>query len=400
MAEIAGHEPKPSDADGSRVETLDVLRGFAVFGILTVNMGLFGDSIFAMVLGKQWPGWVDRAADWAIGVFAEGKFYSLFSMLFGIGFSLQIERVRVPVYLRRLFILLLIGLAHAYLLWFGDILALYAVLGFVLLLFRKCRPTTLLVWAVIFMLTPLLLNAAIVSLIELAKLTPEGAKMIESEFASQRAELIRSAEQAQQAYGSGTYSEQWTQRVRDNLALYSILPFFAPHVMTMFLVGLAIGKRRLWENPSVVRRALGWGLAVGLVSNIVSVWARDQAPRAEPTWLGLLADTTFAFGAPALSFFYASSIILLRDLRWLAPVGRMALTNYLLQTLVCTTIFNAFGLYGRIGPAWGLAIAAAIFATQVILCNLWMRRFSYGPMEWIWRTATYGRLPRTRPEVK
>ena len=150
-----------------RIQIVDILRGFALFGILLVNMALFSRP-FQSILFPADPSmpWYDRAAEWLIHTLAEGKFYAMFSLLFGLGMVLLMERIQarggrfVPLYVRRLLALLLIGLVHAFLIWPGDILILYALVGFPLILFRKARPRTLLIWAVILIAIPLLLTAA------------------------------------------------------------------------------------------------------------------------------------------------------------------------------------------------------------------------------------------------
>ncbi len=159
--------PQPTTGP-ERVASLDVLRGFAILGILLVNMAVFNSPLFYFLADIQlWPGTLDSAVRLFIRFFAESKFYSMFSFLFGLGFCIQMERARERggrfggVYVRRLVVLLLLGQAHAHLIWNGDILTFYAVLGFVLFLFRNRSPKTLLIWAVVFLLLPLLFNTVL-----------------------------------------------------------------------------------------------------------------------------------------------------------------------------------------------------------------------------------------------
>jgi uncharacterized protein len=360
-----------------RIELLDVLRGFAVFGILIVNMGLFGNSIYHLVLNES---------NGAISFFAEGKFYSLFAMLFGIGFSIQIERVSTGIYVRRLLILLAIGLVHAYFIWYGDILAVYAAVGFFLLLFRHARPRTLLVWVILLILAPILFSATITGLVDLSR------GMIEKDLAAETDYVVRALGQAEDAYARGSYLDQVRQRARDNLFLYGTLPVLAPSVLAMFLLGLYVGKRKLYENRAFLRAVWYWSLTVGVFWNLIYASIRAREPRLDISWLNWFADASLALGAPALAIFYASSIALLGRLSWLAPVGRMALTNYLLQSVICTAIFYGLGYYGNVGAAIGLALTVGIFIVQLILSHLWMRRFPFGPVEWLWRKATYGQM--------
>ena len=143
-----------------RFDIIDILRGCAIFGILLVNMEYFSNSFYAMVIGEvEINSTLDQLARWIIAFFGEGKFYSTFSFLFGLGMALQLARAEekgqrfVPFYLRRMFVLLLIGLVHAYMFWVGDILIMYSVLGTILLIFfRNRKPKTLLIWTIIFLM--------------------------------------------------------------------------------------------------------------------------------------------------------------------------------------------------------------------------------------------------------
>jgi uncharacterized protein len=408
-----------------RIQTIDVLRGFALFGILLVNMGLFHSSLYQLLLGSPWTSAADRAAQWFIHAFAEGKFYTIFSFLFGLGFALQLERAEargariVPTYARRLLVLLLIGLAHAILLWFGDILVTYALLGFVLLLFRKRHPRTLLVWAAILLLLPILLTAALTGLTALGGTTPEGQAMMQ-EVEAQNLTLFEGfATEATRIYAQGSYGEQVRQRLIDLAFTYigTAMQMF-PLVLAMFLLGLYAGKRRLFQEVTqhlpLARKALAWGLVIGLPSNLLFAFNYDAFRALTSSVWSIVGTIAFSVGAPALSMAYVAGLTLLmqreawqRRLAPLASVGRMALTNYLLQTVVCTTIFYSYGLglFGQVGPAAGILLTIAIYALQIPFSVWWLRRFRYGPMEWLWRTLTYGRaqpmrLPATSSKGK
>lgn len=177
MAEAATAEHTPGNlrptaaptAPGERIVLLDILRGFAIFGILVYNMAYFSAPLYLQMAGQTWgEGGVDRLIELGVRFLVQGKFYSLFSFLFGLGFALQLQRAEgrgvrfVPLYRRRLLALLLIGLVHGFLIWMGDILTVYALLGFLLFLFRRRQPKTLLVAAVLFMLVPVLLATGMV----------------------------------------------------------------------------------------------------------------------------------------------------------------------------------------------------------------------------------------------
>jgi len=393
-----------------RIQIIDILRGFALFGILVVNMAIFSRP-FQSILFAADPAtpWYDRAAEWLIHFLAEGKFYALFSMLFGLGMVLLMERIQgrggrfVPLYVRRLLALLLIGVVHAFLIWPGDILIMYALLGFPLILFRKARPRTLLIWAVILLAIPLLFTAAGTGLVELGRAFPEGAEQIELSFAQVEAGYLADVARANRVYPSGSFLEITAQRIYDyrsmGLTSFLVLGF---NVLAMFLIGVWFGKRRKFQdleaNRPFFRKLLVWGLIVGLAGNAIYATLILTSPRFEPTGSLLVATVAQAIGAPLLSLAYVSAICLLalrpawgRWLQVLAPVGQMALTNYLLESIICTLIFYGYGLglFGKMGSAVGILLTVAIFLLLIPFSHWWMKRFRYGPAEWLWRSMTY-----------
>ena len=400
-------QPLPS---GERIATLDILRGFALFGILLVNMAFFS-SPFPVAAGlvEWWRGTADTVAHVLLVFTAHGKFYSLFSFLFGLGFSIQLARAEsrgqsgARFFSRRLLVLLAIGAAHAFLIWMGDILMLYALLGFLLILFRNRQPKTLLVWATVFLALPVLFMGNVTALVAVGR-AYQPAEM-EKEFAQQALAFDQDVQSALQAYGHGTFAEMAAQRAGELAFFYSWAPaMLAPNVLALFLLGLYAGRRGILQDiPGhlpFIRRTLRWGLLLGLFGNAVFTWCSFAGDPAVPSAVTLIGMAAFSFGAPALAFFYASALTLAAQRpawqRRLAPVaamGRMALTNYLLQSLVCTAIFYAFGLglYGKVGPAAGIALTIAIYVLQLPLSVWWLKRFQMGPMEWLWRSLTYGK---------
>jgi len=379
-----------------RVVLLDVLRGFALFGILVVNMGAFKANLFGP---PRDPDLLDQAATWLIAFGFQTKFYVLFSFLFGYGLSVQIARATnrgaplVPRYLRRLLGLLVLGLAHAALLYVGDILVTYALLGVALLLLRHARSSVLLGLAAVLVFGSALTFAALGSL-------ASGAAPSDP---TTRAEWGREAERSAAAY-RGTPREVIEERVRD----YPVTLAFAllgqgPTALSMFLVGLWAGRRRLVErideHAVLLRRVLAVGLVVGVPGAVA--WATFRVVN------GFTLDAAFLYAAavdfataPFLTAVYAISIAMLyQDDRWrrhlavLAPVGRLALSNYLLQSLIGAFLFTGYGLalYGRLDAGLGLALSLTIFAVQVPLSGWWLRHFDLGPAEWLLRSFTYGR---------
>ena len=401
-----------------RVAVIDILRGFAVFGILLVNMLYFAHPVYRAVLDiGTWTNPIDQAASLFIAFFAEGKFFTLFSLLFGLGLAIQLQRAEakgrsvVPLYVRRLLVLLLIGLAHAVLLWWGDILVYYALLGFVLLLFRHSEPRWLLRWALALLIIPLAMTAGRVTLLEFARATPDGAAQLEAVLADSSVQFQAASEQALEVYRSRDVLAMIPQRIADwDLAATSMLSggmLFL--VLAMFLVGLYVGKQQLLHNAAahlpLLRKVFCWGAVIGISGNLLHVVLAHGVIALELTGGTLIGRAGYLIGAPAQSLAYATGlVILMQSAAWhkllspLAAVGRTALSNYLLQTVICTTIFYGYGLglFGQIGPAACLALTIAIFGLQVPVSNWWVKRFRYGPAEWLWRSLTYGNLQPLR----
>jgi len=404
-----------------RIQIVDILRGFALFGILLVNMAFFSHP-FQSLLFPPDPAmpWYDRGAKWLIHFLGEGKFYSLFSLLFGLGLILLMARIEgrggrfVPLYLRRLLVLLGIGAIHAFLIWMGDILILYALLGFLLILFRKARPRTLLIWAVILIAGPILFNAVATGLVALGRSVPEGAEQINQIFAQVEAGYVADLERANRVYATGNFLEITAQRAYDYSSM-GMISFFVLgfNVLAMFLIGVWFGKRQMFQdleaNRSRFRKLLLWGLGLGIVGNVTYATLIMTLPRFEPSWPLLLAIAAQGVGAPLLCLAYVSALCLLAlrpawtaRLKVLAPVGQMALTNYLMQSVICTLIFYGYGLglFGQVGPALGILLTVVIYLVQIPISHWWMKRFRYGPAEWLWRSLTYLKAqPMRRPST-
>jgi uncharacterized protein len=404
-------------SQAERVQIVDILRGFALFGILLVNMAIFY-APFQQILFPADPAaaWYDRAATWLIHFLAESKFYTLFSMLFGLGLTLLMDRIQArggrfaPLYLRRLFVLLLIGLVHAFLIWPGDILIVYALLGVLLIFFRKAKPRTLLIWAVILIAIPILFNLGAQALIEVGRAVPEGAAQIDAAMAEVEAGYLADVERANRVYANGSFGEITAQRAYDYTSL-GLLSFFALgfNVLGLFLIGIYFGKRQIFQNLEtnlpLLRKMLLWGLLIGLPANAIYATLIMDTARFAPSGAIVIATLVQGVGAPLLMLGYVAALSLLSmtpawgaRLKALAPVGQMALTNYLTQSIVCTLIFYGYGLglFGKIGAAAGILLTIVIFLLQIPFSHWWMRRFRYGPAEWLWRSLTYLKLQPMR----
>ncbi|MCI0421170.1 MAG: DUF418 domain-containing protein [Acidobacteria bacterium] len=364
-------QPVPPD---ERILALDVVRGFALFGVLlayvTWNLGNPPEHTYSLA---------NRILYGVLSVLVDTKFYTLFAFLFGLGFSIQLTRAAgrgvsvVPVYCRRLLALLLIGLAHALLLRNGDILVPYAVMGFFLLLFRNASNRTLAVGAIIGLVYPYLARGAwdLTGIPFPQRPEMDGASYLVENFA---------------------WVRYW----------YSIAITFWPASLPMFLFGLYVGRQGFFEKMAAHRKSLWRALVVGLgisafaflVSVLLALMMKNSVLSfPQRLTLGVLRSA-HAWG---LATFYVSSLLLLFQKpswqRWLAPlgaVGRMALTNYLLQAAIIVPVCIGFDLFGRVTPSLGVLLALAVWSLQVPASVWWLRRFHFGPAEWLWRSLTYG----------
>jgi uncharacterized protein len=419
-SDSVAHAPSalPSEpiTPGERIEIVDVLRGFAILGILVVNMYWFANPLILVFTEMEPPkGAVDRVVMWGITFFCEGKFYTLFSLLFGFGMYVQMTRARArgapfaARFARRLCVLLGIGLAHVVLLWPGDILIAYALVGFGLLLFRNCSPRALLAWAALALFSLTVFFAALTPVVQRIEAVETAASQPTSSEAAGDAQftemMSRWAQEAYDVYGQGHFGQIVLRHLFDYvLIFFGAVIFSFPVFLGLFLLGVYIGKRRVLEDlpgrRGFFRRGLFWGFALGAPASAYGVVAGELLSVNELTWPVVAWIFASTVGSLGMACAYASGLALLfqrdagrRFLTPLASVGRMALTNYLLQSLICTTICNSYGLalYGKISPAAGLPLTFAIFAVQIVLSNWWLRRYRFGPVEWLWRSLTYGR---------
>ncbi len=386
-----------------RIEILDVLRGLAVCGILIGNMQWFsGYGMMPEALAAQTPLY-DRITHFLVHFFVEGKFYSIFSFLFGFGFALQIARaeergdLKASLFKRRLFWLLVIGLLHAYLLWAGDILSIYAVMGFLLILFRRKTNRSLIKWAIVLLAVPIL--TYLLQYILFAFFAPPDlAASIEAMKMERWESSIARVSQSNYWQILTGYNREYV--VGRYMGL--IFDMRLPKILAMFLLGFYAYRIGVFQYLSAhkvfIRRVLIWGLALGIGGNLVFALLSGHESVVPPTLAGVGGVITYAFGVPALALGIAALIATLwqkeawqKMLAVLAPVGRMALTNYLLQTVICVLLFYGygFGMFGKFGALGATLIALAIFLIQILLSTLWLKYFRYGPMEWIWRQLTY-----------
>lgn len=398
-------------APSARLLFLDVLRGVSLFGIFTLNLAVFSGFIFMapeeMAALPTAP--LDLPATYVIVWLGYGKFYSLFSLLFGIGFALQLESAaragdrRLRRFRRRLLVLLIIGFVHLTFIWDGDILALYALVGFALIPLRWLSQRALVRSAVILVMLPVVEQGLIVisqgALDPGAPLLAVGNRWLVAlgfDADAPPYPLLRDASlgEAVRFQVTGLWF-RWAELITEGR------PF---KVLAMFLLGLWVGRSGMLRNldpwAPLLRRVrllgFGFGLAPALVHTLVLL--RFPAPT---SWWSLLAALGYALGVAPLALAYAAHFALLwrqpswrTRLSWLAPAGRMALTNYLGQSVIAILIFYGagLGLMGRAGPVTWPLIAVFVVTLQALASRWWLARHRFGPMEWLWRRATYGKL--------
>ncbi len=431
-------------SENERIVSLDVLRGVAILGIFFVNIAFFSGPM-AMMLDPA--AMIDQPVSeqlaWSfIKVFAEYKFVSLFSLLFGIGLIVQFNRAMERggtfgmTYMRRLLVLLVIGLLHGLLIWYGDILFMYAVGGFVLFLFRKCRPATLLIWAGCIFAFATLMYAGILALgvheqrnnshrevISAHQQPTEDERAVQHVTANDRSdrvdrwtEALQRWEQAQFdvtdesfrememiAYGEGPMSITIATRAisfAGHIFVAGLMTGFALRIGVMFLVGAALMKWGFFKPNfrNLHRNLFLAGMFVGLPMEFSVAWLYYIADY-QMTWVVFSAEMIHWIASLLLMFGYIGGICMLVHagaLQWLqsalAAVGRMALTNYLLQSIVATSIMYwwGLGLFGELSRTQQLMLVVGIFTVQAVLSMLWLRIFRYGPLEWLWRVCSYG----------
>lgn len=392
-----------------RILFIDVLRGMALFGILAANMRAFFapldvyGNIQALFHGRA-----DLIAQGFVDVFIQVKFVTLFSFMFGLGFAIQMSRAEargvkfMGFYPRRLLALALFGLIHGILIWGGDILLTYAFSGALLLFFRKRKQKTLLWWAGSLMSLPIVVNSVFLGLYLYG---------IRPSFLLPKPPDMKKIQAVVDIYAHGSARQILAQNwVEWKHAVPSLL--FSIYALSLFLLGMWVWRsgivERLGEYRPLLKRVCRWCLPIGLVLNLYITVVFHLVPQDRVSYWGWSAGMLFLLSAHILSAGYASGLALIflnperrRLLVPFAAVGRMALTNYLMESVLCTLFFYHYttGLYGRVGPALGLPITVVFFAAQVVFSNWWIVRYRFGPMEWLWRGLTYGKFPSmTREE--
>ncbi|MBN1428529.1 MAG: DUF418 domain-containing protein [Anaerolineae bacterium] len=386
-----------------RILSLDALRGFAILGILIMNIQSFS-MIDAAYLNPTAYGDLIGINKWVwilSHIFAEQKFMTIFSLLFGAGIILFTTRLEakgnkpISLHYRRNLWLLVIGLLHAYLLWYGDILVTYAICALIVVLFRKKSSTFLVIVGVM-----VLSVSSILYLLFGSSLSYMPAESYES----MKMSWLPGPEAVSHEIAAyrGGWLEQMTVRTPTTLMLQTFV-FLVLNLWRaggLMLMGMALfkwGVFTLERSGRFYAILMAAGLAVGLpivsygvIRNFAAGWSMDYS------WF--FGSQFNYWGSLPVSLGYIGLVMLVAKTPGLTPitrvfgsVGRMALTNYLLQTIICTTIFygHGFGLFGQIERSGQIVIVAGIWIFQLIISPLWLRYFRFGPAEWLWRSLTY-----------
>ncbi|WP_428911344.1 DUF418 domain-containing protein [Niallia sp. Krafla_26] len=387
----------------NRIVSLDMIRGGAILGIFLVNMLSFHSPFLYIDPLEWWKAPLDKWTYIFIDIFIQASFYPLFSMLFGYGLVLLWERTNqkglhfYPIVFRRLSLLLIVGLAHAFFVWHGDILFNYALLGFIFLLFlRLSRKSMLLIGSVFYILPNLLLLGLLVLTVMMMAGTGTDLSMENPVLISQSLEI----------YQNGSFLEITVQRIKDwsytnNLfgimtQLFTLLP--------LFLIGGSAAKYKWLEHVGKFRRAFKITFLITLILGVLL--------KLSPYVISYNVATSFLqdlFGGPLLAISYGLLIVFLAEtkggrkgLSAMSYVGRMSFSNYLFQSIVSTLIFYQYGLgfYGDVSVTWGTILVLIIFMIQIILSRLWLKYYHYGLAEWLWRNFTYWKKQKLRRNVE
>lgn len=349
---------------------------------------------------------VDRLLQDLILFFVESKFFTLFSLLFGIGFAIQIQSAEkqgakfLPRISRRMIGLLAFGLLHILLLWDGDILVIYAITGTLLIAFRKTSFTRIKKWVIGLLATPGILVLLIFTYTLVARLNPEAAASFAKSDISLAKEFANT--DATQALLQNGFLEGITERIHTYLELSPLLFSRIPTVLAMFLIGLYLGRsnfiRQLPEKIQVLKKVRFWGLTVGFTLMLLIVACTKFLPTVSAL-IAIIEDQYLA--GPILCLGYAAALTLAfmknpqrKLFGFFSRVGRMALTNYLTQSLVLTFLSYGWGLglAMQLNGFQVLGICLLLFSAQIVISGLWLKLFKYGPLEWLWRCITYWRI--------
>ena len=373
-------------APSDRIAAIDVVRGIALFGVMAINVVTeFRVSIFEQFLPARSDGtWLDRVLHSILMIGIDLKAFALFSLLFGVGLAIQYDRLsasprRTSLLVRRLAFLMLIGAAHLVLIWNGDILFEYAIAGFIVLpiLYGPSRK-------------PAVVGTALLAVFIVSSFLPPIASMPSNFW------MTQNVADAARIYGSGGFADVLAFRVHELPAFLPLHLFILPRTVALMLIGAAVWRADLLRTGSRVSQCLPRAAAIGILAGGALAVAHAIG------WfrLGWRAELALErLGTVLLACGYGAAVLWATDktgarklLAWAAPIGRMAFTNYLMQSVIFGWLFYGYGLglFGKLGVAPALAIGTGVYVLQAAFSTYWLQRYLYGPVEWLWRSAMYG----------
>jgi uncharacterized protein len=403
-----------------RIISLDIIRGFALLGILLINILSFS-GLESLGVGEVS---IDKSIYWFLQFFIRGKFISLFAILFGIGFALQISRFQksgrgITLYWKRMIVLFIFGLLHLALDPL-EVLNIYAICGILLLLFRNIPNKNTLIIAVVIMALPYLH-------LTIATLNSSKSDAEDTEIISQKPDVENSDSDSNQndnsEIGWNLYSSEIAAKVFSEKGFTDVIKFNMDYafnrrisswvtwlwflaVLPLMLIGFILGKLQLLENAmrniSLFKKVFWIGIGLGVLGTWLSnfligkVYTEGWNP-----WFSFASGLIWSISNVILTLAYCSGILLLLQKSFwqklLSPLisyGRMALTNYLLQTIICVCFFYGFGLnfFGKFKLVFVILIALGIHLLLIFVSSIWLKYFRYGPFEWLWRYLTYGKV--------
>lgn len=394
-----------------RIHLIDALRGIAILGIFIANLTV-GFSFYDVSLPNTGP-WFhpwDKTTLLIEHVLIEGKFYSIFSLLFGWGLAIQLKRSELkgltPVSFvrRRLLFMFLLGLAHLLLLWTGDIVAFYALVGFIFLWIRKWNARKLFITAIILLLSPILLYYLKMKFEWM--MAPAGILFKTGEKIDIHVAGIGGFEEFVKKLKYGNYIDHLQTLLSGVFYRFGDLLFQSriPKVLGMFILGYLLGKddryKQIITNTKLLWSIAIGGLLLGLPCNYLLARYMEEGKYYNLGIEGWYQTVVYAFGVAPLALAYVALFFLAARTRLgkkcvaiLQPVGKMAFTNYILHSLIGGFIFYGFGLglVREAGPVYCTILAFLVFFVQIMFSTIWLNYFNYGPVEWLWRSGTYGK---------
>ncbi len=380
-----------------RIEILDVYRGFAIMGIFVVNIVIMNSTFLNQdEFAKQWTATIDQVAERVLQLFFYTKFFPIFSLLFGLGISMQAIKMAeshtlsFTFYARRMLILFVLGILHIVFIWSGDVLHLYAILGLLVTLMIKKSNTFLLGLSLFFLLFPFY-DQLFSSIFEWLSYHPE--KYLSNYTGKDVNTIIK----------YGTYLVGIQLRIREYFSnLPMLLGFLAPMALSMFLLGLYLGKNKVYESLDLFIHKIKKPLLItAVVTNIYRIVFLFVLPNTavyridiyRSIFIKFMVVSDITMGICYLwiigwLWYHTKWSYILTPLKY---AGRMALTNYILQSIIGLFIFSSigFGCYETFSPSGTLCIALLVFAFQIVLSRIWLSYFTFGPLEWAWRCLTY-----------